>query len=371
MSRRRKRDTGSEIREEKEKVPQYQDKNLTGGETRRILLYSVVIAVAFFAVGFFINPVLTGYSIVKPETEDQFIFISPPGCSNCDQMEPVARGVAETLGIPFMKTGFGQEIQNPGFVLIYDGVLTISGISDEYSFKNQVCVLTKNEEICNEAKNLKPPEQEQPPAPEVPKSDRPEAHAFVMSYCPYGLQFLKAYVQVMELLGGKADLEVNFVHYIMHGEKEMKENTRMYCIQKEQKDKFTDYLRCFVGSNGDYEKCITEANIDKNALETCIQNADKEFEITKMFQESGERFPPYPVDAGIAQEYGVRGSPTFVINGQEVGVTRSAEAIKQAICNAFNSPPEECSQTLSSTPESPGFGPVGEGGGASSGGCGG
>jgi len=335
-------------------------------ETKKVLFYSVIVAAVFFGFGFFMNPAITGYHTVGPETVDQLIFISPPGCNNCDEMEPIAKEVADTLGVSFMKTGFGQQIETPGFVLIYDGVLTISGMQDEYSFKNQVCVLTKNEEICNEARNLKPPEQGQPPAPEVPKSDRPEAHAFVMSHCPYGLQFLKAYIPVIELLGDKADLEVNFVHYIMHGEKEMKDNTRMYCVQKTQKEKFADYLRCFVES-GDHEKCVSDVALDKNAIDTCIQETDDEFGITKTFQESQERFPPYPVDANLAQQYGVRGSPTFVINGQQVRVTRSAEAIKQAICNAFNSPPGECSQTLSSTPESPGFGPVGSGGGSSSG----
>ncbi len=335
-------------------------------ETKKVLFYSVVIAAVFFGIGFFVNPAITGYYTVRPETTDQLIFISPPGCSNCDEMEPIAKDVANILGIPFMKTGFGQQIKTPGFVLIYDGVLTISGIQDEYSFKNQICVLTKNEEICNQARKLKP-KKEQPSAPEVPKSDRPEVHAFVMSHCPFGLQFLKAYIPVIELLGEKADLQVNFVHYIMHGEDEMKDNTRIYCVQKTQKEKFTDYLRCFVES-GDHEKCVSEAGLDKDVVDECIQETDEEFEITKTFEESQERFPPYPVDADLAQQYGVRGSPTFVINGQQVRVTRSPEAIKEAVCAAFNSPPEECSQTLSSNPESPGFGPVGSGGGSSSGG---
>jgi len=178
---------------------------------------------------------------------------------------------------------------------------------------------------------------------------------------------MKAYVPVIELLGEKANLELNFVHYIMHGEKEVTENTRMYCIQKEQKDKFTDYLRCFV-ENGDAEKCISDVGLDKTSLETCVQETDEEFEITKTFEESQDQFPPYMVDAVLAQQYGVRGSPTFVVNGGTVQVNRSPEAIKQTICSAFNNPPEECDQKLSETAESPGFGAMGSGGGASSGG---
>jgi len=195
---------------------------------------------------------------------------------------------------------------------------------------------------------------------QVPKKDRPEARVFVMSYCPYGLQFLKAYIPVIELLGNKADLYVNFVDYIMHGEKEMIENTRMFCIQKEQKDKFTSYLRCFVQS-GDSEKCVSEAKVDKTKLEACMQATDKQYNLTALFKESGATFPPYPIDSELNDKYGVRGSPTFVLNGVTISVNRAAESIKQAICSAFTNPPAECSQTLSTSTESPGFGAIGSG----------
>jgi protein-disulfide isomerase len=151
----------------------------------------------------------------------------------------------------------------------------------------------------------------------------------------------------------------------MHGEKEATENTRMYCIQKEQKDKFTDYLRCFVESN-DADTCVNTVGIDETALETCMQETDDQFEITKTIQESQETYPPYAVDAVLAQTYGVGGSPTFVLNGATVSVNRAAESIKQAICAAFNNPPAECDQTLSTTAESPGAGPIGSGSGSGS-----
>ncbi len=212
----------------------------------------------------------------------------------------------------------------------------------------------------------KPEESEQSPQQpeEIPKTNKPEVHAFVMSYCPYGLQFMKAYIPVMELLGDKADLELNFVHYIMHEKKEIDENTRMYCIQKEQNNKFTNYLRCFVEKD-DWEACVDQVGIDKTKLEACIDATDEQFNITGLYEDkstwSGGRFPLYPVDDVLAQQFGVRGSPTFVVNGKTLSVQRSAEAIKQAICSAFNTPPSECEQTLSATAESPGIGPMGSG----------
>ena len=248
---------------------------------------------------------------------------------------------------------------------LYNVKLKIAGREyDSYATKDGTLLFPSAVDL---TETLETPEQQTPETPEAPKSDRPEVHAFVMSYCPYGLRFMKAYVPVIELLGDKADLELNFVHYLMHGEEEMTENTRMYCIQKEQEDKFTDYLRCFVESD-DAEKCISDVGIDKTQLETCMQATDEEFEITKTFEESGETYPPYNVDAELAQEYGVRGSPTFVVNGQTISVTRSADAIKEAVCSAFNTPPEECETELSTTAEQPGIGAMGSGSGASSGG---
>lgn len=192
------------------------------------------------------------------------------------------------------------------------------------------------------------------------KVDVPVANAFIMSYCPYGLQFLKAYVPVIELLGDKAQLSVNFVHYIMHNEKERDENTRMYCIQKEQSALFTDYLRCFVESD-DYAACIESVGIDSTALDSCIASADEQFQIIKTYEESTSNYPPYLVDAVLANQYGVSGSPTFVLNGVVTSVARSPEAIKQAVCASFIEPPAECDTVLSAEQEAPGIGAIGSG----------
>ena len=212
------------------------------------------------------------------------------------------------------------------------------------------------------------PTQQQPTTPNVVKSDKPEAHAFVMSYCPFGLQFMKAYIPVIELLGDKADMEINFVDYIMHGETEVYENLRMHCIQEEQEDKFTEYLRCFV-VEGDYEGCIEEVGIDSGQLDTCMANTDDEFAVTELLEDESTwtngRYPQFNIDKGMNDGYGVSGSPTFVLNGEKVSVSRSAEAIKEAVCASFNEAPEECDQALSSTAEQAGLGAIGSGTGSS------
>jgi len=202
---------------------------------------------------------------------------------------------------------------------------------------------------------------DEPADTSIPKSDRPKVEIFVMSYCPFGLQMQKAAIPVMELLGDKADIEIKFVHYIMHGLKEIEENNNQYCIQQEQPEKFLDYLTCFVQSD-DHEKCATDAGVDTTKMDSCIERLDTEFHITGLYEDkstwSNDRYPPYMVDAEAASQYGVRGSPTVVINGQIASVARSPEAVKDAICNAFNKPPEECQTELSSAQEASGIGPI-------------
>ncbi|MEM5828713.1 MAG: hypothetical protein QW758_01515 [Candidatus Aenigmatarchaeota archaeon] len=202
----------------------------------------------------------------------------------------------------------------------------------------------------------------------VEKKEKPEANVFIMSHCPYGVQFLKAYVQVMEVFKDKASLNINFVNYIMHGKEELDDNLVIYCIQKEQRDKLTRFIRCFVES-GNSTKCVNETNIDKNKLNSCIAATDEKFNITKLYNDKSTwlngRFPRFPVDDELVNKYNVGGSPTFVVNGKEVSVSRSANAIKEVICSAFINPPDECNFTMSTVVESPGFGPIGKSSGSS------
>jgi glutaredoxin len=188
---------------------------------------------------------------------------------------------------------------------------------------------------------------------QVEKRERPDVKLFVMSYCPFGLQMEKALLPVWQLLKNKADIGIYFVDYIMHGKKEMEENLRQYCIQREDKEKYLAYLGCFV-KDGNSENCLKEAGIDQGKLNSCQSATDKEFKISENFKEEG--YPPFNIHKDLNEKYGVRGSPTLVINDQLVNVTRSPEKVKEAICNAFLNPPEECNQKLPEETTSPGFG---------------
>jgi hypothetical protein len=199
----------------------------------------------------------------------------------------------------------------------------------------------------------------QQPLTEAPKTDKPKVELFVMSYCPFGLQMEKAYLPVMELLGKKADIDIKFVNYAMHEKKEVDENTRQYCIQKEQTEKYTNYLKCFA-STDKFDTCLAGAQIDEYKLTACITKADKEFKISKSYDDKanwlGGQFPAYLIHQDLNVKYGVQGSPTLVINGVQAEADRTPEAVKTAICNAFNQKPAECSTTLSNQGFQPGFG---------------
>jgi len=321
--------------------------------------YFAAVAAIFFIAGFLVsgNMQTTGYAV------------SHGSALTGDQ---AAEKALDYINEYLLQPGFTASLVEANELdYVYLIKINISGPQGNRDFKSYVTkdgkiLFISGIDITSSPEQQNPPEETRPP--EVPKTDKPEVHAFVMSYCPFGLQFMKAYIPVIELLGDKADLELNFVHYAMHGKKEVDENTRIYCIQKEQRDKLTAYLRCFVEKNTP-EACMDEAGIDKETIESCISSTDEEFNITGLYNDkstwSGGRYPPYPVDSELSAKYGVRGSPTFVINGKTLRVTRSPEAIKQAVCNAFTNPPEECEQTLSTKTESPGIGKMGSGDGSS------
>jgi len=211
------------------------------------------------------------------------------------------------------------------------------------------------------------------PVAQAPKSDKPVVELFVMSYCPYGLQSEKAFLPVMDLLKDKADLNIRFVNYAMHGLKELEEQTRELCIAEQGQDKLINYLECFVLAD-ESAKCLVQAGVNKSKVDSCTDRLDNEFGIMAAYNDKDSwlsgRFPIFPVHDDLNKKYGVQGSPTLVINGEQISASRSPEAIKQVVCKAFNKEPKECETVLSSTSASPSFGGGTAQGGAATADCG-
>jgi protein-disulfide isomerase len=265
-------------------------------------------------------------------------------------IEVVSEGITESTDIAgtyevTIKMTFQGQPQTAPYHVTKDGKWMFGGLID------------LNEEL-PEAPST-PDQPSQPANTGIPKSDKPVVDLFIMSYCPYGLQAQKAMLPVMDLFGDKADITIKWVDYIMHGKKEIDENNVQYCIQKEEPEKYISFAECFT-QNDDSAGCREEAGIDEAKLETCIAAMDAEFKITELYDDqstwSGGRYPQYPVDTAENTQFGVQGSPTLIINGQKASVARAPEAIKQAICDAFNTPPAECTGELPAGQASPGFG---------------
>ncbi|MCD6576211.1 MAG: hypothetical protein J7K73_03565 [Nanoarchaeota archaeon] len=221
------------------------------------------------------------------------------------------------------------------------------------------------------SQSMSNPQQDQQQQTEIPKTDKPVVKLFVMSYCPFGTQMEKGIIPVIKTLGDKIDFQVEFVYYAMHGEKEIKENMLQVCIQKEYRDKYIDYLECFLEA-GDSQGCIEKIGFNNATLTTCMDNLDTEYNITAMYNDQSTwlsgRYPLFPVDKADNDKYNVGGSPTLVINDVVVQSGRDSASLLSTICSAFTNPPEECNTELSSTTPSPGFGY--EGSGTNSGSCG-
>ncbi len=193
---------------------------------------------------------------------------------------------------------------------------------------------------------------------EASKADKPSVELFVMSYCPYGLQAQKGILPVVNLLGDKINFQLKFVDYAMHGEKEIDENLRQYCIQKSAPKKLTSYLDCFT-KQGDAAACLATAKIDSSLQASCVSQADAQFKIKAKAADKSQwqgTYPPFDADKNDNLKYGVSGSPTLVINGEIVRASRAPQSLLTLICSAFTSAPSECQQKLSTSAPSAGFG---------------
>jgi len=203
------------------------------------------------------------------------------------------------------------------------------------------------------------PNQQQPQT-EVPKADKPTVEMFIMSHCPFGTQIEKGFLPVWKLLRNDMNFEIKFVYYAMHPSAgEVEEQLNQYCIQKEQKDKFYDYLTCFL-KDGKGSACLDSVKVDKTKLASCVKKTDETYEVTKNLNDKSKwlsgQFPLFNIHKADNEKYGVGGSPTLVINGVEAQSARDSASLLKLVCSSFNKAPELCKTELSSAQPSPGFG---------------
>ena len=186
----------------------------------------------------------------------------------------------------------------------------------------------------------------------VPKTTKPNVELYVFAYCPGGLQMEKAMLPVVSLLGSNINFTIRQIG-AMHGDFEKVEAERQLSIEKLYPDKYLAYLAAFDSDTscgtGD-ATCVatkvgaiyTKLGMDATAINNYMTaNGDALFN----------------AEVSNAGANGVSGSPTLFINGVEVQPSsRSPDAVKGTICNAFSTVPSACSQTLDTNQASAGFG---------------
>ncbi|MCD6429257.1 thioredoxin domain-containing protein [bacterium] len=224
-----------------------------------------------------------------------------------------------------------------------------------------------------EAINLNPPEPI-----EFPKTAKPDVKLFVMSFCPFGNQAEEMLMPVVNLLKDKADFELHYIFYSnyasgypeycfdkenkycsMHGIQELNQGIRELCVYKYQKDKFWDFVKEInqqaTAQNVDnkWESVAQSLGIDIQKIKNCEQNEALDLLAQEVELTNNEYLVQDPTKHGGKELESISGSPTLVINGVIYDGSRTPEDFKNAICSAFDNPPEECNQTLTTQENAP------------------
>ena len=195
----------------------------------------------------------------------------------------------------------------------------------------------------------KQPATTQPAATaQPPKSDKPVVDLYVMSFCPFGNKAEDTFKPVYDLLGSKITFNV---HYIvstsgnnvtsLHGPTEVVEDEREACVLKNYDMNawmnVAHYVNGYCGS-AQTPSCFADAakqfGIDANKIDSCVTTDG-----VALMKEN----------EAASTAAGANGSPTMTINGVQTTVVYQyggSDAYKQAICDAFNTAPSECSVTL-------------------------
>lgn len=333
---------------------------------KRILIWQLISAVLFIALIIAILLAVTN----KPETTNS------PMTGNIGLVNPTTetkinqKVVDDTVS--FLKEAFQLPEVTVKETKVVDGLYEITiAIEDQEmpiyttTTGEHVIVpgmgLVNKQEVLVQMEEAKALEEAQAEAEaNIAKSDKPKVEVFVMSHCPYGTQMEKGLIPVMEALKDKADIQIKFVDYAMHGETELKEQLNQYCINKEEPEKYLPYLKCFLEA-GKTTDCLASTNINTTKVNACVSATDTEYKVTELFNDestwSGGAYPQFNIYKAENELYGVQGSPSTVINGVLVSnMPRDSKGILDKVCSVFNTAPEECNTVLSSTSPSAGFG---------------
>lgn len=193
----------------------------------------------------------------------------------------------------------------------------------------------------------------------VAKVAKTSLDAYVVSRCPFGLQMQRAMAEAIKNVPSLA--EYTKVRYIgavssdgktitaMHGNEEAQENLRQICIREEQPTKYWPYVACQMKSKDAADGCLSSTGVNVAKLNSCMSDPSKGVAYAK-------------VDFALQNKFGVQGSPTLILNEQEISENsfggRSADAIRNIVCSSSTTQSSFCSTKLNATPAATSFSPT-------------
>jgi len=202
---------------------------------------------------------------------------------------------------------------------------------------------------------------------DIKKSDKPLMEAFIVSGCPFGVQMQRILAEILKNIPSLLNnVKVRYIGSIsdgkitsMHGDKEAQENLKQICIREEQPDKYWSYISCYI-KKGDFDGCLSSANIDNEKLNNCMADSLKGLKYAKE-------------DFDSQNKYGASASPALMLNGEKVSEFdfggRTAEAVKALLCCGFNNIPDTCSKKLTTDSAATSFSEGYSSGSSGSGNC--
>ncbi len=189
---------------------------------------------------------------------------------------------------------------------------------------------------------------------ELEQTDTPEVLLFVMSFCPYGNVAEDAMGPVVNAIGDSMYFEPVYIvsggpgaWSSLHGQVELNQDVREKIIYNLYgPEAWMEYV-LLVNAQCDYtnaDECWT------GPAEAMGINVS---EVEALFGNSSYVDELLTKDATLGGMYGVRGSPTLIINGMTMSVARTPDAYKTAVCSADLTPDENCSAELSAESAAP------------------
>lgn len=195
----------------------------------------------------------------------------------------------------------------------------------------------------------------------IKKGDnRPQIDFYVMSYCPYGNIAEEAIEPAFQHLKGSADFNPHYVIYSnyqgggpqfclddesrfcsMHGVQELNQGLRELCVHKYMgEDSYFEFVlemnkECnYNNADSCWEPVAESLGLDVEKIREC-----EEEEWEDILSE----------ELALNQALGVRGSPTIFVEGNPYSGPRTPAGYGQALCEGFDSKPDECSVESLST----------------------